>query len=64
MQLDNLKPLVNSPHWRDFIKYVEELSDRDVTNITSCKEDAEIHRYQGALAVYKQLLNLKDRVNG
>ena len=65
MNLDRLKPLVNTPHeWELFKEYVEDLIEVASKNLATQTDLHLIYRLQGELKVLRQFLNLRDNVNG
>jgi hypothetical protein len=63
--LSKLKPLVsNSRQWDNFNKYLDVLIDQQHRTLEQGDSTVLMHRAQGAIAVLRNIQNLRDAING
>ncbi len=62
--MDQLKPLVNGPEWPFLKAYLEDLLDKSNRTIASQADLLLIGREQGKIEILRNLLRLRENVNG
>ena len=62
MEYKRLRDVVTHPRYEALEKYITQMRERAVANLSYADAPVEIHRYQGQISILDQLLKLKANV--
>ena len=62
MEYKRLRDVVTHPRYEELEKYISQMRERAVANLSYAAAPVEIHRYQGQISILDQLLKLKANV--
>lgn len=63
MQLNQLKPLVNSELWNLYTEYTKEKLDSKLNELSNTTDSVQIYRLQGQINTLRSILGIRDDIN-